>query len=105
MKLSTFVIVSIFIISIQTQAQVNQPTRFPYQPYSVNNKDAFLLGLPNNNLVMFWYDLQFNQIKYARSSDGGNYWINTDSLVNIVESESYVDINAVVLPSGRVLVT
>ena len=86
-------------------SQVIEPTRFPLQEYNRNNNEAFLIGLPNNDLVMFWYDSTLYQIKYARSIDGGNYWINPDSLVNIVPSESYIDINGAVMPSGRVIIT
>jgi hypothetical protein len=104
-KLYLYVFIFIFFLAGLNNAQIITPTRFPIQEQYQNNTESFLLGLPNNELVMFWYDSSNSQIKYSRSPNSGNWWYDADSLINILSTERYVDINGVVLPSGRVLIT
>ena len=105
MKLAHIVLIMFLFLTIIAKAQINGVNRFPLQEFYQNNNESFLLGLANNNLIMFWFDSSSYQIKFSKSVDGGSSWYSLDSLVNIISTEKYVDIKGVVLPSGRILIT
>ena len=105
MKLSHMVLVNLLLISLITEAQVTYPTRFPVQEYFQNNYESCLLGLPNNDLIMFWYDSTDSQLKSSKSIDGGLNWQDESIIIDFISDEYGADINAIVLNSGRILLT
>ncbi|RPI63080.1 MAG: exo-alpha-sialidase, partial [Ignavibacteriales bacterium] len=105
MKLSHLVLVNLLLISLITEAQVTNPTRFPVQEYFQNNYESCLLGLPNNDLIMFWYDSTDSQLKSSKSTDGGLNWEDENIIIDFISDEYGADINATVLNSGRILLT
>jgi len=104
-KLSHMVLVNLLLISLITEAQVTSPTRFPVQEYFQNNYESCLLGLPNNDLIMFWYDSTDSQLKSSKSTDGGLIWEDESIIVEFISDVYGADINSVVLNSGRILLT
>ena len=105
MKFSHIVLVNLLLISLITEAQVTNPTRFPVQEYFQNNYESCLLGLPNNDLFMFWYDSTDSQLKSSKSTDGGLNWEDENIIVEFISDAYGADINAVMLNSGRILLT
>ena len=105
MKLSHLVLVNLLLISLITEAQVTSPTRFPVQEYFQNNYESCLLGLPNNDLIMFWYDSTDSQLKSSKSTDGGLIWEDESIIVEFISDVYGTDINAIKLNSGRILLT
>ena len=103
--LLSFLIFSLSL-TLPIQAQIITPTRFPLQSAGQDYQESFILGLPNNDLIMFWYDSVSSDIKSARSRDNGNSWIDEDTLFSFSSSPQFrPDFNAIVLNSGRVLFT
>ncbi len=105
MKLAIIVYLTFVHISFLSQAQIVNPTRFLPQDNYQNNNESFLLGLPNNDMIMFWFDSTNNQIKSAKSFDGGNFWSNESIVTTVTPTIHNIDINAVVLNSGRIILT
>ena len=105
MKLSHLVLVNLLLISLIAYPQVTSPTRFPVQEYFQNNYESCLLGLPNNDLIMFWYDSTDSQLKSSKSNDGGINWQSETIVTSFIATDFGVDINAIVLNSGRILLT
>ncbi|MCC6255867.1 MAG: exo-alpha-sialidase, partial [Ignavibacteriaceae bacterium] len=99
-----FIFISINIF-LTTYAQIDTPTRFPVQEYFQNNYESCLLGLPNNDLIMFWYDSTYSQLKSAKSNDGGLNWQPENIVTSFITDEYGPDINATILNSGRILLT
>jgi len=99
------VLVNLLLISLITEAQVTSPTRFPVQEYFQNNYESCLLGLPNNDLIMFWYDSTDSQLKSSKSTDGGLIWEAESMIIDFISDKYGADINAIVLNSGRILLT
>jgi hypothetical protein len=54
---------------------------------------------------MFWYDSTSAVIRYARGNNDLLNWYSQDSISYITASNKDVDINAIVLGSGRILLT
>ena len=96
------IVLSFFVFSLSLtlsiQAQIITPTRFLLQSAEQNYQESFILGLPNNDLIMFWYDSVSFDIKSARSIDNGNSWIDEDTIFSSSSSPQFRrDINAIVL--------
>ena len=101
MKLYNWLILISLNILFTTYSQVTSPTRFPMQEYFQNNYESCLLGLPNNEALMFWYDSSSSVIRYARGNNDMLYWYSQDSISYINSSNKFVDINVVILNSGE----
>ncbi len=98
-------LIYIFFTTVLT-AQITEPRWFSYQSQDQNNNESFILGLPNNDIMMFWYDSLEIKIKSARSTDNGISWNDSSTIATLLSSSNYSsDINAIVLNSGRVLLT
>lgn len=95
-----------FSLSVFSSAQILQPGYFALQSSAQNNTESFLLGLPNNDIIMFWYDSLALKVKSSRSTDNGSTWSAENTITTFINVPLYnVDINAIVLNSGRVLLT
>jgi hypothetical protein len=105
MKIKNILLILFFNLTIFSYAQISEVTRFPLQDANQNNKESFLLGLTNNHLIIFWFDVTNYQIKLSRSSDNGGNWSDPSILANISTSETQFDINALLLNTGRLLFT
>ena len=84
--------------------QITNPLRFTEQYSWISNKQSFLLGLQNNDMLMLWYESGTYIIHSSKSYDGGIYWSSTQQIVS-ASGQNPVDINAVVFNTGRILVT
>jgi hypothetical protein len=96
--------ISFFAITftLQSFAQIINPLHFQNQYSWISNKESFLLGLPNNDMQMLWHETGTNLIHTAKSYDGGFNWGSTQQIVGI-SGQNPIDINAIVLNSGRIL--
>lgn len=93
-----------FGLSVFSNAQILQPGYFALQSSAQNNTESFLLGLPNNDIIMFWYDSLALKVKSSRSTDNGLSWSAENTITTFTYVPLYnVDINAIVLNSGRIL--
>jgi hypothetical protein len=93
-------------LSVLSSAQILQPGYFALQSSAQNNTESFLLGLPNNDIIMFWYDSLALKVKSSRSTDNGSTWSAENTITTFINVPLYnVDINAIVLNSGRILLT
>jgi hypothetical protein len=90
--------------STSIYSQIANPLRFPGQYQWISNQEAFLLGLPDNSMLMIWYEEGTHIIHSAKSYDGGFNWEPTIQIVS-ASGQNPIDLNAVVLNSGRILVT
>lgn len=98
-----FVFIGLFVFS---NAQILQPGYFALQSSAQNNTESFLLGLPNNDIIMFRYDSLALKVKSSRSTDNGISWSAENKITTFINFPLYnVDINAIVLNSGRILLT
>jgi hypothetical protein len=106
MRTRTLKLILFLIGTVSIAAQITVPERFPLQSYEKDYNESFILGLQNNDLILFWYDSFNLEIKYARSTDNGNSWIDENILV-VFSSQLQIspDINAIQLNSGRILFT
>ena len=84
MKLSNLVQVNLLLISLIAYPQVTSPTRFTVQEYFQNNYESCLLGLPNNDLIMFWYGSTDSQLKSSKSNDGGINWQSESIVIHFI---------------------
>ncbi len=105
MKKIFLVLAIILFFFSSLYSQITYPVRFVHQPFNYNNTESFLLGLPNNEALMFWYDSTSAVIRYARGNNDLLNWYSQDSISYITASNKDVDINAIVLGSGRILLT
>ena len=69
-----FIILFVILFSLQLFAQMTNPVHFPIQSDSTSNKESFLLGLPDNSMMMFWYYSTLHTINSSRSTDEGLIW-------------------------------
>jgi hypothetical protein len=104
-KVFSFLLSLIFCLFflVNVFAQVSYPTHFQNQFDTVSNKESFFLGLPDNTMLMLWYERGNSAIQTAKSYDGGLSWDYSQYIVWFTE-ENPVDINAIVLNAGRILV-
>ena len=106
MKLFGYFFLIYIFFTIVLTAQITEPRWFSYQAQDQNNNESFILGLPNNDIMMFWYDSLEIKIKSARSTDNGISWHDSSSIATFLSPSNYSsDINGIVLNSGRVLLT
>ncbi len=98
---------SIFFFSSISNSQITKPIHFQNQNNQVSNKESFLLGLPDNSMLMVWYardSTQFGKLNSAKSTDNGLTWGSTNLIMEFGEPFP-VDINLITLTSGRILLT
>jgi hypothetical protein len=98
-----FILIALF--SFQSFAQILNPVHFPMQSDSASNKESVLLGLPDNSMMMFWYDTDTKTIYSSKSTDEGVSWSNIYSVYSTAYSFDITEINAVVLNTGRIILT
>ena len=98
------VLILLFTLSKFLSSQIIQPTKFPNQSSEISNTESFLLGLPDNSMIMIWYDIETGFINTSKSTDNGSSWGNTDQIIDFTTNQP-VDISAVVMNSGRILLT
>ncbi len=94
----------IVLCTFQSFAQITHPLHFQLQSDSISNTESFLLGLPDNSLMMFWYDSTSHTINSSRSTDQGMNW-NEFNIVYISYNHPDFELNAVVLNSGRIILS
>jgi len=99
-----FSIIFYLVFSVYIFAQSSTPIHFSQQSDSISNKESFVLGLPDNSMLMLWYDRSTHTLISAKSYDEGLSWSYTNGIAGFNESSS-IDLNAVVLSSGRILVS
>jgi hypothetical protein len=85
-------------------AQINNPLYFPGQYSWISNKQSFLLGLPDNGMMMLWNESETKYINSAKSYDGGLNW-SFNQQVFWMSDRNSTDINGAALNSGRILLT
>ena len=98
------VLLCVILFSVRSTAQINNPFLFSSQDSSVSNKESFLIGLPDNSLLMFWADRNMDAIYSSKSIDNGLTWENAVEIISF-SGQNPKDLNAVVLNSGRILLT
>ena len=102
--MKNIILICTMLLSIECFSQISNPLRFASQYGWITNKQSFLLGLPNNDLLMLWYETGTYMIHSSKSYDGGFSWSFAQQIVS-TSTQDQVDINAVVLSSGRILAT
>ncbi|GIK61733.1 MAG: hypothetical protein HND39_00265 [Ignavibacteriota bacterium] len=100
-------LLSIFFFSNLSNSQIPNPVHYQNQNIETSNKESFLLGLPDNSLLMIWFSRSstfLGTLNSARSTDSGITWSYTNPIIEFGVLDP-VDINAVILNSGRILLT
>ncbi len=105
MKNTLKIFLIILLFSFTVSAQISTPVKFEKQKPYMNCSESFLLGLPNNDLLMFWAESSTRIIYMSRSTDNGIIWSSPAIVVNDSYIQMNFEINAVVLTSGRILLT
>ncbi len=78
MKIALKIFLIILLFSFTVSAQISTPVKFDKPIEYIDNTSSFLLGLPNNDLLMFWTEKHTGRLLAARSSDNGNLWSVSD---------------------------
>ena len=104
MKNALEIFLIILLFSFTVSAQISTPVKFDKPIEYVDNTSSFLLGLPNNDLLMFWTEKHTGRLLAARSSDNGNLWLETEVKGSLWYLQN-PELNSVILPSGRILLT
>ena len=105
MKIALKIFLLILLFSFTVSAQISTPVKFEKQKPYMDCSESFLLGLPNNDLLMFWAESSTRIIYMSRSTDNGNIWSEPIILVDNYYQQQNFELNAVVLTSGRILLT
>ena len=100
-------ILSVLFFSDISNSQISHPIHFQNQNIETSNKESFLLGLPDNSLLMIWFERSstiIGALNSAKSTDNGFTWSNTNQIMEFGELKP-IDINLTILNSGRILLT